>query len=411
MRFRFIEDHRQEHPVRLMCHVLGVSPSGYYAWRGRPESMRATANRALLADIRRLHERHRGRYGSPRIHAALRAEGGTASRGRVERLMRRHGIRGVAPRRFRPVTTDSRHGLPIAPDLLGQGFQAPAPNRVWLSDITYIATEEGWLYLAAVLDLATRKVVGWAMREHLRAELVSAALLMAAQRQRPTRGSSFIPIAAASTPPSRTARCSRAGACGSRWAARAAASTMRRWRASFTRSRSSSFIGNASPAARRPSASCLLTSRAITIASGSTRLSAIARPSMPSGWLPNPVSAETGDDHTQPTLVKRSDRGSNHSDEAGQAPDVRPREDRHATDAHDLHHLVALVRGGWQASSVVLERQGTILSWSPGSRAYADRCSLASLRAPTPIMISPQTRIARERVRLIAGLKARTLDC
>ena len=188
MRFRFIEDHRQEHPVRLMCHVLGVSPSGYYAWRGRPESMRATANRALLADIRRLHERHRGRCGSPRIHAALRAEGGTASRGRVERLMRRHGIRGVAARRFRPVTTDSRHGLPIAPDLLGQGFQAPAPNRVWLSDITYIATEEGWLYLAAVLDLATRKVVGWAMREHLRTELVSAALLMAAQRQRPTKG-------------------------------------------------------------------------------------------------------------------------------------------------------------------------------------------------------------------------------
>ena len=188
MRFRFIEDHRQEHPVRLMCHVLGVSPSGYYAWRGRPESMRATANRALLADIRRLHERHRGRYGSPRIHAALRAEGGTASRGRVERLMRRHGIRGVAARRFRPVTTDSRHGLPIAPDLLGQDFQAPAPNRVWLSDITYIATEEGWLYLAAVLDLATRKVVGWAMREHLRTELVSAALLMAAQRQQPTKG-------------------------------------------------------------------------------------------------------------------------------------------------------------------------------------------------------------------------------
>ena len=122
------------------------------------------------------------------VHGLLRAEGGTASRGRVERLMRRHGIRGVAARRFRPVTTDSRHGLPIAPDLLGQDFQAPAPNRVWLSDITYIATEEGWLYLAAVLDLATRKVVGWAMREHLRTELVSAALLMAAQRQRPTKG-------------------------------------------------------------------------------------------------------------------------------------------------------------------------------------------------------------------------------
>ncbi len=188
MRFRFIEDHRQEHAVWLMCRVLGVPPSGYDTWRGQPESMRASANRALLADIRRLHERHRGRYGSPRLHAALRAVGSTASRGRIERLMRRHGIRGVAARRFRPVTTDSRHGLPVAPDLLGQDFQAPAPNQVWLSDITYIATEEGWLYLAAVLDLATRKVVGWAMREHLRAELASAALRMAAQRQRPTKG-------------------------------------------------------------------------------------------------------------------------------------------------------------------------------------------------------------------------------
>lgn len=188
MMFRFIEDHRQEHPVRLMCRVLGVSPSGYYAWRGRPESPRTLANRRLLADVRRLHAQHRGRYGSPRIHAALRAEGDTVSRGRIERLMRRHGLRGVAARRFCPVTTDSRHGLPVAPDLLGQDFDASRPNQVWLSDITYIATEEGWLYLAAVLDLATRKVVGWAMREHLRAELVSAALLMAAQRQRPSKG-------------------------------------------------------------------------------------------------------------------------------------------------------------------------------------------------------------------------------
>jgi putative transposase len=188
MRFRFIEDHREEHPARLMCHVLDVSPSGYYAWRSRPEGARAAANRVLLADIRRLHVQHRGRYGSPRIHAALRTEGGTASRGRIERLMRRHGIRGVAARRFRPVTTDSRHGLPIAPDLLGQDFQAPVPNQVWLSDITYIPTGEGWLYLAAVLDLATRKVVGWAMRDHLRAELAAAALLMAAQRQRPAKG-------------------------------------------------------------------------------------------------------------------------------------------------------------------------------------------------------------------------------
>ena len=120
--------------------------------------------------------------------AALRGEDVTVSRGRVERLMRRHGLRGAAARRFRPVTTDGRHGLPIAPDLLGQDFDASRPNQVWLADITYIPTGEGWLYLAAVLDLATRKVVGWAMRDHLRAELASTALLMAAQRQRPAKG-------------------------------------------------------------------------------------------------------------------------------------------------------------------------------------------------------------------------------
>jgi transposase InsO family protein len=119
-----------------MRRVLGVSPSGYYAWRSRPESARAAANRALLADVRRLHERHRGRYGRPRLHAALRAEDGTARRGRVARLMRRHGIRGVAARRFRPLTTDRRHDLPVAPDLLGQDFQAPGPNQVGRADIT-----------------------------------------------------------------------------------------------------------------------------------------------------------------------------------------------------------------------------------------------------------------------------------
>ena len=188
MSFKFIRDHAGRWPVRLMCRVLEVSASGYYAWRGRPESARARANRALLADVRRLHGEHHGRYGSPRMHAALRAEGGTASRGRVARLMRRHGIRALAGRRFRPCTTDSRHPLPIAPNLLNQEFVASAPNRVWLADITYIATGEGWLYLAAVLDLATRKIVGWSMRDHMRAELPLSALMMGAQRQRPAEG-------------------------------------------------------------------------------------------------------------------------------------------------------------------------------------------------------------------------------
>jgi putative transposase len=183
--FGFIEQHARAWPVRLMCRVLEVSTSGYYAWRSRPESKRGAANRHLLADVRRLHACHHGRYGSPRMHAALRAEGRSTSRGRVERLMRRHAIRAVAARRFRPCTTDSRHHLPIAANLLKQQFAAAAPNRVWLADITYIPTGEGWLYLAAVLDLATRKIVGWSMRDHMRTELTLAALIMAVQRQRP----------------------------------------------------------------------------------------------------------------------------------------------------------------------------------------------------------------------------------
>lgn len=188
MRFAFIEQHAGAYPVRLMCRVLAVSPSGYYAWRSRPESPRAAANRHLVSEIRRLASRHHGRYGSPRMHAALRAEGHRCSRGRVERLMRHHRIRAHAGRRYRPCTTDSRHYLAIAPNLLSQRFEASAPGRIWLADITYIPTGEGWLYLAAVLDVATRKIVGWAMRDHMRTELALSALMMAVQRQRPPRG-------------------------------------------------------------------------------------------------------------------------------------------------------------------------------------------------------------------------------
>ena len=191
-----------------MCRVLQVSASGYSAWRDGSDSARLVANRRLLNDVRPLEAEHRGRYGSPRIHAALRAAGAgrTVSRGRVARLMRHHASRGLAGRRFKPCTTDSRHDLPIAPNLLKQAFAATAPNTVWLADITYIATGEGWLSLAAVLDLATRKIVGgacqrlrsaklsgvagggWSMRHHMRTELPLAALMMAAQRQRPGAG-------------------------------------------------------------------------------------------------------------------------------------------------------------------------------------------------------------------------------
>lgn len=143
MRFRIVEDCRNDYPVRVLCDALGVSSSGYYAWRVRPESPRHTANQQLLDDIRRLHADHRERYGAPRIHAALRAQGRTVSRGRVERLMRRHGLRAHRPRAFRVCTTDSDHALPIAPNLLDRDFAPGAPNQVWLTDITYVPTDEG----------------------------------------------------------------------------------------------------------------------------------------------------------------------------------------------------------------------------------------------------------------------------
>ena len=188
MRFRQIEDQRGIWPVRIMCDALSVSASGYYAWRSRPESARKIANRGLLDDIQRVHAHHRERYGAPRIHAELRAEGQIISRKRIERVMRRHGIRARAPRRYRVCTTDSKHSLPVAANLPDQNFVADQPNQVWLADITYIPTSEGWLYLAVILDLFTRKVVGWAMRDHMRAELTIAALTMAIQRQRPGAG-------------------------------------------------------------------------------------------------------------------------------------------------------------------------------------------------------------------------------
>jgi putative transposase len=193
MRFRVIAAHAATWPIRTACRVLGFRAVPRTCLRllclaTPPESARTVANRQILADIRRLHARHHGRSGSPRLQVELRAEGRHVSRGRVERLIRAHGIRAIAGRRFRPTTTNSRHALPVAPNLLGRQFRVTRPNTVWLADITYLPTGEGWLYLAAVLDLATRKVVGWSMREHMRAELACAALTMAIQRQRPAPG-------------------------------------------------------------------------------------------------------------------------------------------------------------------------------------------------------------------------------
>jgi transposase InsO family protein len=162
MKFRFINDHKEQWPVRTLCHVLGVSPAGFYAWRSRPDSARAVANRELLGHVRRLYAQHRGRYGSPRLHAALRAEGRGVSRGRVERLMRQHGIRATASQRFRPVTTDSRHGLPVAPNLLEQRFVASAPTRSgWLTSPTFPQVKAGSIWQ---LSLIWRPGKWWAGR-------------------------------------------------------------------------------------------------------------------------------------------------------------------------------------------------------------------------------------------------------
>jgi transposase InsO family protein len=188
MRFRFIEDRRADYPERVLCDVLGVSPAGYYAWRTRPDSRQSAENRELVDDLQQVHREACGRYGSPRIHAELRAQGRGASRGRIERLMRRHGIRAIMARPRRVRTTHSRHDFPIAPNLLKRNFLATAPNRIWLADITYVETDQGWLYLATVLDLYSRKIVGWAMCDHLRADLPLAALRMAISAQRPAAG-------------------------------------------------------------------------------------------------------------------------------------------------------------------------------------------------------------------------------
>lgn len=171
-----------------MCRVLGVSESGYYAWRKRRPSARAVANAALLAQIRAIHRQSRQTYGSPRVHAALSAGQWTVNRKRVARLMREHDIRGRERRRRRPVTTQSRHDQPVAPNLLAREFTAEAPDQKWLGDISYIRTAEGFLYLATLEDVCSRRIVGWAMDDHMATTLVTRALHMALARRRPAAG-------------------------------------------------------------------------------------------------------------------------------------------------------------------------------------------------------------------------------
>jgi putative transposase len=187
MKYRFIEAHHEEYAVKVMCRVLKVSRSGYYDWRKRKPSARDLANARLLRAIKRIFRRSRKTYGSPRIHAELKAQGTRCSRNRVARLMRKHGIRARRPRR-RIRTTNSKHSQPIAPNLLDRQFTAEAPNQKWVADLSYIDTDEGWLYLATVMDLFSRRIVGWAMADHMETSLVEQAMRMALIRRQPGTG-------------------------------------------------------------------------------------------------------------------------------------------------------------------------------------------------------------------------------
>jgi putative transposase len=189
--YRFIAAQAVQHAVRQLCRVLGVSRSGYFAWRTRPTATRVRTDRLLTEQIRQIHAHSRQTYGSPRVRAALRERGEAVGRRRVARLMRRAGLRGVRGQRRRVRTTVADPRATPAADRVGRAF-APAAiggtDRLWLADISYIPTREGWLYLAIILDGFSRRVVGWAMADHPRTELVLAALHLALQRRRPAAG-------------------------------------------------------------------------------------------------------------------------------------------------------------------------------------------------------------------------------
>ncbi|HEY8355385.1 MAG TPA: IS3 family transposase [Methylophilaceae bacterium] len=189
LKYAWIERHRKQWPVSLSCEVLGVSTSGYHEHRRRSSKpyARRLGNDALLVHIRAVHAESKGEYGWPRVWKELLARGIRVGKERVRKLMQQHGIRARGKRKFK-ATTDSNHSLPVAPNLLQRNFSPAAPNAVWTSDITYVATDEGWLYLTVILDLFSRQVVGWSMKPHMRQDLVVEALRMAWFRRRPAPG-------------------------------------------------------------------------------------------------------------------------------------------------------------------------------------------------------------------------------
>ena len=188
MKFAFIEEHLCAFPIESACETLAVSRAGYYAWLARPESAQSKRQAELAAKIKAVHQENRCVYGSPRIFQVLKAHGETVCENTVAKVMRAQQIKAKTKRTFVPRTTDSNHAKPVAQNVLDRQFQADLPDRKWVVDITYIPTDEGWLYLAGVLDLCSRKIVGWSMADHMRAELPAAALSMAVARRRPDAG-------------------------------------------------------------------------------------------------------------------------------------------------------------------------------------------------------------------------------
>jgi transposase InsO family protein len=188
VKFAFIKEHRRWWPVTVICRVLEVSRSGFFAWLKRPVSNRELRQRELIKKIRVAHQENRELYGSPRVHRALLIGGQAVSRNTVAKLMRQSKIRAKIRRKYVPRTTDSRHGRPVAGNLLERDFQASGPDRKWVADITYVPTDQGWLYLAGVLDCFSRKLVGWSMADHMETSLVGDALNMALMHRKHPAG-------------------------------------------------------------------------------------------------------------------------------------------------------------------------------------------------------------------------------
>jgi putative transposase len=187
MKFQFVAKYQDKYPVTRLCELLEISRSGYYAWKDRKPSQREHGIEILIAHLHRIHDKYRKVYGSPRMHAALKKEGIIFNQKTIAKYMLQEGLQGQRKQR-KVITTNSKHGFPIAPNLLHRDFHAEKPNEKWVGDITYIPTAEGWLYLASVLDLFSRKVVGWEMSKSIDADLVEKALRMALYQRQPAFG-------------------------------------------------------------------------------------------------------------------------------------------------------------------------------------------------------------------------------